>query len=422
MSEKEKHNQCKHRSQGIQASYFLITMADVLAALNAAIALANQHIDGLVQNGLSNGNIGPNFMMPLAGRIDTWMNTLVTAGANPVLAPLDRQIMVMSGANAQNRPADRCSLAAAVCIALARNSAQRTVNGYVAGLNRAEVTIYDQATHGAEIHAAHRAEVTRLLLLLLPTSERFLSVLCYNSIMISKFGHCHQAAKAGKLFRTTLRLSPVNSLGDEDPDVAERLFHDAFHHAGGNVLTAACRHPAYKAAMERLGYSNLSRRMPVKEADTAIALNYVALYETAQAKVTRGTGVPANLAAPPALAAHIQALSQAANPNAVAAAAAVLRADSEHLRGPALYLAGYILGCLMYEHDNPDMTLKEARRSHNVTILGSFFIARESGSATGMRAFDTGKAQGMRAPTPEDVAADAAAFIAEAAASVAAVV
>lgn len=380
------------------------TANPALAAMNDSLAAAMASLGRLPTNGISNGDIAANELSPLAGYIPTHMYTLLSAdgGAMAAFVP---SVCAMSGCNLPALPAGRPSIRASVCVLMGRFAAARLIGGFVQSLNRAECTRATAAVLAQQVHPNHLAEVRRMVEMYTPVAERFIPILTYNAVMISQFGHAHLSESRSKLMSTTLKLSPIGTAVADDPTLEGAVMHDMFHNVGGGILSAAARHPNYVTACGKLGYDNLRARLPLKHANTAPALDYSALYITTKAMVEVKGGIPSGFAVPESLNVAIEAASSAAAGADLIAKVAVVRMMAKELIPACLYMAGYILGRLRQIHDDPDMNIRTAVRTHKVTILGANFIERERGSGVGLAMFTTGISHGVITPTAAELAA-----------------
>ena len=334
---------------------------------------------------------------PLIGIMAPHMYSLLN-GAGTQMAPIQAQVVAMTGCNNQALPINHASIVAAVVVALGRNGAQRLIANFVNSLNRAECTLVINAPNAGAVHADHMGAFIAALTKYGPYAERLVPILSYNAINIITLGHSHLTGSASRLTQTTMRLSPIRGDMEEYDDLETAAFHDMYHNVGGGILSMAARSVRFSTAAGALGFDNLRKRIPITHSDTGPIQGYRALFDTARAMPEADGGIDPQLAPPAVITAAIDASNNAAPGPGQIAAVTRLRTMSSTILPVTLYLAGYILGCLRRIHDSEDMTLRTAKRTYKCTILGAKFIERECGGGAGAGSFIAGLTQGSVDP------------------------
>lgn len=419
-------------------------------ALDAARAQVTAALARVPVGSVKNGTVVVNTARPLSTTLDDWMKLTVNEGKT-ALADVVSAITYIMGANAEQLDASRPNAKVAAHVVLGRMATMRSLSSgddaaFIAECNPLEVHVLGPLAP----HASHKAAIVEAIGLATQYCTRALGIFAYNALSIAICNHIHTPRVTRHLASTTYLLSPYQAATGNRMDNAGPIMHCMFHPFPASAFSEACRSKKWKQATIKLGYSNLTKRIPIKATDTAIAMNYRALYTTASGYTTRGVGIPAKMGPTAAMTKHIAQYAAAVlrpstadsgetgppaavNADAVKAeniqapaasvdasetkksepsaypvlyvdvAEEILRADSLVLRVPAAILVGYLHGCLCQAHDDDEMSLKEAHKVHKMTILGSPAFGTLASAADTAGSYAIGLELGKVKPTKEQL-------------------
>lgn len=363
-------------------------------SLAPALAAADTVLTGIPDNGMANGAPFINMTMPSTSHVAPRLMWPMNDDGTP--RGLEDQICRYAAVNetalARSAASITVDVETAVIVAVARCAAWRYY-GWTAGhLKATECTRIPAAAPALTVHADHADEVAAALLAWAPVATRYMALVYYSAISYETSNHHHLPAVTKKLATTTMALAGLTAWVAGNPARESAVFHDAFHPVSDATKSVYARDLKARSHLADLKFDNLRKRLPVKAADTGIAINYGVLFRKAVAYRHDPAHLPTDLAPPANVAAAVAAYESAATPADLVTAVARLRAMSEILAEPSAYLAGFILGCEARTVDDPDLGMRQAART--VTILGSPAYVRAASDFSGT--FSSGKESGLK--------------------------
>lgn len=351
-------------------------------------------------NGMANGAPFINSSMPSTSHVNARLKWPVNDDGT--MRGLEDQICRYAATNesAATRTAAGVDvdIETAVIVAVARSAAWRYY-GWTPGHLKPSECVALAPTDGAlTVHADHADAVAEALGTWAHVATRYMALVYYNAISFETSNHNHLPAVTKKLATTTMTLTGMTTWVAGTPARESAVFHDMFHPVSDTVKSICARDVTARDHLAGLKMDNLRKRLPVKAADTGIAINYSVLFEKAVAYRHDPVHLPDELAPPENVKAAVSAYEDAADPTVLAEAVRELRAMSEILAETSAYLAGFILGCEARIVDDPDLGMRQAART--VTILGSPAYGRAAGDFSGT--FASGRENGLK-PVPSSV-------------------
>lgn len=369
-------------------------------AYAAALARTTAEITAIVADSFGNGTDYVNNAVPSTSHVPAiamWPKVAGAAAADPAtFEGLEAAIALYTrtDVDAAARTAlaveARMDIETGVVVAIARASFVRLYNLAPAQVSAAESVTRPNGDAALTVHAEHRNAVALALEKWSAPGARCLGLAFYNSVSVETSAHHHLPAKTKRLWTTTRDLLRLKEWLDAEAGRESHVAHNTFHPLSDTVKSELARSSKSQKVLSNLKLGNLAKRIPVKAADTGLALNYTALAAKAFGYAHTPVQLPADLKAPAGLIAAVAAYVEAADEGALATAVGTLQRISGAMEEPSAYLAGFILGKDARSTDNPDLTLDEAKQQN--TILGSPAYKRAAAEFPGT--FAEGKARG----------------------------
>lgn len=371
--------------------------------IDAALAAANAAINAVGEAAIRNGEIIQNSTMPATSHVRA--RALWVLQAQDVDGPTSPDVLqailwhsrMDLDANALTAQQDKLSIDLATILVLSRAAFWRYFGLTDDKIAPGEKHIIPVNAVDLVPHQDHIADIIAAIARWAPLATRFMGVAWYNALSFETCNHHHLPDKTGRLASTTITLLGMRDYFDSHAtDQAEGvMMHDMFHPLGSDVKAGLARNRTWAATLTDLQLDNLRKRIPVKAADTAYAVNYPVLLAKARSYVHNPDMLPASLDVPTQLTDTIAAYEQSQDAAAARVAASNLRAMAGPLAEPSAYIVGWMLGRERATADDPDLTLRTVGK--RITIMGSPAYARAAAEFPGT--FSLGTSRGGEVTT-----------------------